>query len=330
MKSGIIKNIFTSGGLLARHRNLILIIIKIIITAGLLFYVINYIDPQKIFEAMKAANMLIIAFTLLLLVINIYLQYMKWGLCCHSILEVKSRRQIFLSLFYGFSAGAFTPARIGEYFGRAIAIKDRTLLQVTVATVVDKLFPLLNVTFFGAVGSIVFLYYYYNVTLYVVLSLFILLFTLYYLLILLLISPDFWDNYLFNKIKSSPRVGNFLRKFIVIKHLDKKFLVKMFLYSFLFYLCYIIQFALLVSAFSHNPNIVGYLWGGSLMIFAKTLIPPVSIGELGIREGAAVFFLTYIGETSSAAFNASIFLFIMNVLVPSVIGLIFFFLRNDD
>lgn len=330
MKSGTLKNIFAQGGLFSKYRNHILIALKIIITAGLLIYVVNYIEPEKILAAINSADLLFIGIAFLLLAVNIYLQYAKWKLCCNSILEIKSRRQIFLSLFYGFSAGAFTPARIGEYFGRAIAIKDRTLLQVTVATLVDKLFPLLNVTFFGAIGSIFFIYYYYQVTLYVVLSLIIILFTLFYLLIMLLISPDFWDNYVFNKIKSNERVGTFLRKFIIIKHLDKKFIVNMFIYSFLFYLCYAVQFALLVSAFSHNTNFAGYLWAGSLMIFAKTVIPPVSIGELGIREGAAVFFLTYLGEASPVAFNASIFLFLMNVLIPSIIGLIFFFSRNDD
>lgn len=330
MKSEVIKNIFSSDGFWAKNKNLILIIVKLIITTGLLIYIVNYIETDKIVDAFKRADMFFITVAMVLLGFNVFIQYVKWKECCNTILEVKSRRQIFLSLFYGFSAGAFTPARIGEYFGRSMAIKERNLLQVTVATVVDKLFPLLNVTFFGAIGSIIFIYYYYHVTLYVVLSLFILLFTLFYLLVMLLISPDFWDNYFFNKIKSSQRVGNFLKKFIIIKHLERKFVVKMFGYSFLFYLCYIIQFALLVAAFSHNNNYAGYLWSGSLMIFAKTVIPPVSIGELGIREGASVFFLTFLGEPDSAAFNASIFLFLMNVLIPSITGLIFFFLRNDD
>lgn len=64
-------------------------------------------------------------------------------------------------------------------------------------------------------------------------------------------------------------------------------------------------------------------------MFAKTIIPPVSFAELGIREGASVFFLTYFGETQAVAFNASIFLFMINVLLPSLVGLIFFFRKND-
>ena len=64
-------------------------------------------------------------------------------------------------------------------------------------------------------------------------------------------------------------------------------------------------------------------------MFVKTVIPPVSLGELGIREGASVYFLTTMGETSSVAFNASIFLFIINLLIPSLIGLVLLMKRDN-
>jgi len=99
--------------------------------------------------------------------------------------------------------------------------------------------------------------------------------------------------------------------------------------SFLFYSCFLIQYALLVIGFSGNNNFFNYLWAGNLVMFAKTIIPPVSFAELGIREGASVFFLTYFGESQAAAFNASFFLFMINVLLPSLVGLIFFFRKND-
>jgi uncharacterized membrane protein YbhN (UPF0104 family) len=63
-------------------------------------------------------------------------------------------------------------------------------------------------------------------------------------------------------------------------------------------------------------------------MFTKTIIPPVSMGELGIREGASVYFLTQMGESASIAFNASIFLFIINLLIPALIGVGMFFRKN--
>ncbi|MBK9099222.1 MAG: hypothetical protein IPM14_14110 [bacterium] len=52
--------------------------------------------------------------------------------------------------FFGFSAGIITPLRIGEYFGRGIEFKDKSIVQVTVATLIDKFFPLLMVASLGS------------------------------------------------------------------------------------------------------------------------------------------------------------------------------------
>jgi len=44
------------------------------------------------------------------------------------------------------------------------------------------------------------------------------------------------------------------------------------------------------------------------------------LGELGIREGASVYFITQMSGTAVVGFNASIFLFIINLLIPALIG----------
>ena len=63
-------------------------------------------------------------------------------------------------------------------------------------------------------------------------------------------------------------------------------------------------------------------------MFVKTIIPPISMGELGIREGASVYFLSQFGERTSIGFNSSILLFIINLLIPALIGVGMFFRKN--
>jgi len=92
----------------------------------------------------------------------------------------------------------------------------------------------------------------------------------------------------------------------------------------------LIQYALLVSAFSNHFDFGSYLWAANLIMFAKTIIPPISFGELGIREGASVYFLTQMGETASVGFNSSILLFIINLLIPALIGVGMFLRKNDN
>jgi len=188
----------------------------------------------------------------------------------------------------------------------------------------------LIIAFIGSISSIIFIHYQYHVTSYLTVGLFIVIFTLFYLLILLLFNDRFWDNVLFTKLKDSIKLHWLFEKIKVFRKLDQKYATKMFVVSFLFYLCFLVQYALLVAAFSNHNQFWDYLWAGNLMMFAKTIIPPVSLGELGIREGASVFFITKLGESASTGFNASIFLFLINVLIPSVIGLTLLLKKNND
>lgn len=304
--------------------------IKILIAAGLLIYLISSIEYEQILTAVSNANLLLLALAFLLSFLNIGLQFYKWKITCKSTLGEDSNSKIFTSLFYGFSAGIITPLRIGEYFGRAIVFKDKSLLQVTVATLIDKFFPLIIVAFLGSVSGILFLYYYFEISFYLALSLFIVLFTLFYFFALLLLSTKFWDGVLFSKIKQSNRFKSVSKKLQVLKNLDRNYFFKMLTVSILFYSCFLLQYAILVSAFSHQFDFWHYLWAGNLIMFVKTIIPPVSLGELGIREGASVYFLTVMGGLAPVAFNASIFLFIINLLLPALVGLVLLFKKNDN
>lgn len=311
-------------------KNTIVIAAKILISAGLLYYLISSVEYNQILSALNEANLVVIGLVMLLGVVNIFLQYSKWRLTCAEVLEVKEKFKIFRSLFFGFSAGIITPLRIGEYFGRGIEFRDKSLVQVTIATLVDKFFPLLMVASLGSVSSLLFMYFYYGVSIYIVLSLFILIFTFFYMLIILLLSNRFWNSVLFSKLHSSVKLKPFLEKLRIFESLNKTYFFKMLTISFLFYACFLIQYALLVSAFSNHFDFLQYLWAANLIMFAKTIIPPISFGELGIREGASIYFLTQMGETASVGFNASIFLFIINLLIPALIGVGMFLRKNDN
>jgi uncharacterized membrane protein YbhN (UPF0104 family) len=310
------------------NKSNLFIVLKILIAAGLILFLIHFIKYEKIVQAFFSANLHIIGVVSFLGVINIYLQYYKWNLTCSEVLNENNKLKISRSLFYGFSAGIITPLRIGEYFGRGIEFNDKSLLQVTLATLVDKFFPLLMVAFLGSISSLFFIYYYFNVSIYIALSLFVIISTLFYILTMLIVSSKFWDTVLFSKLKSSVKLKTLLDKLKVFQNLDRKYFNKMLIISFLFYTCYLVQYALLVSAFSNHFDYLHYLWAANLIMFTKTVIPPISLGELGIREGASVYFLMQFGESSSVGFNSSILLFIINLLIPALIGVGMFIRKN--
>lgn len=80
------------------------------------------------------------------------------------------------------------------------------------------------------------------------------------------------------------------------------------------------QFVLLAHALAPDAA-WGGLWAGvALVFFAKSAIPQVTLGDLGVREGAAVFFLGAYGVAPAAALDASLALFALNLVLPSLAG----------
>jgi uncharacterized membrane protein YbhN (UPF0104 family) len=301
-----IKNIY------AAKRKAVLTVLKILISAALLIFILHSVEISAMIAAFENADKLLILAAFSLSFFNIYLQYLKWRMVSSTLLKEDNRIKVITSLFYGFTAGSFTPARAGEYVGRTIPFSDKPLLQVSAAVLIDKLFSLFMVLIFGSFAFMLYLSF-------SILSTSIILLTagvLSYLLLLLIKK-----KFPFNKYKL---INNISNRLSYLKNIDIRFGLKLAFISLLFYACFIIQFVILIGAFSNHFDFTNYIWTANLVMFVKTIIPQVSIGELGVREGASVYFLKHFGETAAVGFNASVFLFLINVLIPALTGLILF------
>ena len=313
----------------AKSKSTLVFILKILFAVGLLAYFIDKINFNEIENSIISANILFLSIAILLLPFNLYLQFLKWQFTCQTVLKEKDKSKILNSLFYGLSAGAFTPARIGEYFGRGIALKEKSIVKVTIATALDKLFPLAVILVIGIISSSFFIskglaISYRNI--------FLSFAGLIFLVILLYLFFDSNKKYL-EFIKTKVKRIKFLEKninqFQALKTVDRNYTIKMSILSFIFYLCFAFQFVFLIAAFSNHLNFISYFQAVSMILFAKVFIGQFSIGELGIREGVSIFFLTKIGELSQTAFSAAFFVFLINILIPSLIGLLFIFKKNN-
>ena len=68
-------------------------------------------------------------------------------------------------------------------------------------------------------------------------------------------------------------------------------------------------------------NLLDALIAALLVFFSKSFFPPISLGDIGVREAMAVFFFGFFGVAEQAAFNAAMFLFVINLLLPSLFSL---------
>ena len=91
----------------------ILILLKLLIAFGLIWYLIYKLDHNELIKSLENANYYLIGLAFGLMFLNIYLQYRRWELTANKLLSESDKRKIFRSFIYGISGGAFTPARVG-------------------------------------------------------------------------------------------------------------------------------------------------------------------------------------------------------------------------
>ena len=177
-------------------------LLKIFISAGFLCYIIFKVNFTKIILTIERANPVFLIIALGLTSLNLYLQFKKWQMACVKLLHSNDRKKIWISLLYGIAAGSFTPVRVGEFFGRAIEFRDKSLLQVTFATLVDKFFLLFVITFSGSFACIIFLRWYYNIPLYLIIFFTVALLVIFYFISTLVFKPEIWKSPVLNRLRS--------------------------------------------------------------------------------------------------------------------------------
>ncbi len=306
----------------------IFLFLKIIIGAALLAYLVFRLDTASLLSIIEKSDKLLFAIVLLIMPLNIFVQYLKWKIVCEGLLNFHERKNIFSSLMIGIGSGLATPLQSGEYVMRAEPLKNQLVFKVAAATFIDKLFPLLFVIISGGAAFGIYLVYYQNVPVFLAAFVYLLIFALILFVFFLLKKSRETANGIVRKILDWKRLKNLKEKLAFLQNARKPFIHKLSFVSVLFVLIYIVQFVILLSAFTHEFELGKYFLFAFLLMFGKTVVPPFTFGELGIRESIAVFIAGLLGVSESAGFNAAFFLFLINVVLPSVFSLYFLFGRK--
>ena len=261
---------------------------------------IEKVDPVEIRVSLVTANKLYIATGVALMFINVFVQFAKWRYVLSLIKPGVSGKESLYSLLVGFTFGFITPGRIGE-FGRAFFVKDCHWMQA----------------FGGAAGLLLILGH--QLHFYAMLP--IVIFTIIALLMLryVLVHPELFRAFLYNLNIMLPFREKIKLLISSFDNFHRHQALRLLGLSVLLYLIILAQYQMLLLAF--EPIHPYHTFQGvSSMLLVKSMLP-ISLGDLGIRESAAIFFLGKLGTSKAAAFNASILIFVINVLTPSLVGL---------
>ncbi|MBI9070095.1 MAG: flippase-like domain-containing protein [Melioribacteraceae bacterium] len=289
--------------------------LKIIISIGLLIFLVEYIKGKNIISVLKTADTLLVVFVILLMPLNLFIQIIKWKIIVKKFLDIDDYSKTIKSFFNGISSGILTPLFIGEYLGRGFVFKEIGYAKVSLVTFIDKIIPLLIIVFCGGVLSL-----YYT-------SLYFPQFYIYSLILALLLILAVgialvMRKKMFNYIKRRfDKFSIIIESIFSSNRMDLKLVSKISLLSVLYIFIYTTQFSLLIMAFNQSDLSIHFFGITIVLMFAKSIIPPITIADIGIRETLSVALFSIIAVNEAAAFNAAMVLFIINILTPAVIGI---------
>ena len=320
--------------------NYILRAVIVVATYGFLYKQIFYKrNLQEIFDSFGPLIQtwwfwLNIFFIFLLMLLNWGLESWKWKFLI-SKLEKITFIKSYEGVLTGVSVSAFTPNRVGEYFGRVFILEKANRIEGILVTIVGSISQLLTTIIFGLfcsmylvpfyAGSLgeIYVYVYYGMILVVPMVVFLLL-LLYFNISLL---PVLLDKIL----KKNKR--KWMAYIQVFKAYTSGELLYVLLLSMIRFIVFTLQFYWLLKLFHVDLPFIPAMLIIPVVFFLITIVPSVTIAELGIRGVVSIFVIsiffktmgTYTGVIDIGIFASTSFLWLINLVIPALMGTIFVF-----
>lgn len=291
--------------------------IKAVLALVAIGFLVYYVEPAAMAEAAAGANPWWITAAVLLMPANVLLEGAAWHILVRRVDPRTSLAESYGALLTGYALGFFTPGRAGEFAGRAYYVRHHDKWEVAAVVAVQRLFDMAVAVSIGTAA-------------------------LFVVRLTRSLPPDgVWNavgaggavigaTLIASALAPSAAyrvaarllpVKSWRRRIVFLTRLSTSDGARILVLDAARFLVFTTQFFVLLRALVPGADLVdGYL-GIALVFLAKFLIPSFTFMDLGIREGAAVFFLGRMGFPEAAALNASLLLFAINLLLPAAVGI---------
>lgn len=313
----------------ARAKKLFSYLIKLAILVLAFYYIYHRIlknnDNLHKFSLLVAGIprfdvILTLAFIVLLMILNWVLESLKWWHLTRELYPISVWRAI-ESVFCGLTWAVFTPNRIGEYGGRIMFLPARKRIHGVFAMMVGQFGQNVITNVLGAAAVVWFLYSYLNLNQWLMLGIDVLAAAFAAAMLTFYFNIK-WMVYLLNRVK-------FLKKFHRFFDIMGKYnfdellsimwfcLARFFVFTFQYYL--IIHLMI--------PAIPLYIVGLLMFVFffIQSAIPSLDIVDISVRVYTAITLFGYVTDKTIAVVVAVSLIYIVNMLVPAVLGSVFVF-----
>ena len=309
-------------------------LLKIGIVVFALFFLFKQLTDKATIDKFNSTDVMsqinehwfIILIVLIMMFLNWILEALKWQFLINKIESISLLKSV-RAVFSGITVSAFTPNRIGEYGGRVFCLDTADRIQAVLITVIGSMAQLLTTVLFGFVGILFLPKYLPEFS--ELLSSINLSFSVLALLILLINSLLvflFLNTHVLSKVLSKIKfLSRFEKYTTVFSFYTTTELAKVLLFSVARYIIFTAQFFILLLVFgveiSYSDSIVLIM----TMLFVISIIPTIAITEIGVRGSVAIFLFGLISFNKIGIISATFVLWIINLLLPALIGTLFIF-----
>jgi uncharacterized membrane protein YbhN (UPF0104 family) len=259
----------------------------------------------------------------LLMLINWTLEAYKWKTLIQHIEKISMWKSL-KAIFSGITIAIFTPNRIGEYGGRIFHLQKADRIDATLLTIVGSYAQLVVTLTTGIIASIFFIPNHVGIGPLTPVQfnlIGLLMFGVAAFLVVLFLNT----RLLTNIIKRSPIPKKYYHYAEVFQYHSTGTLWRVFLASLGRYMIFTFQFFLLLRIFDVAVNYADAMMMISMTYFVMTAVPTIAITELVTRGAVATKFLEILSPNVSGIVSASSMLWLINLAVPALIGVIFIF-----
>lgn len=295
----------------ANRKRLLLVLIKVLtlVTIGILLY-FKLSDQEDLFRTLYLRiirsvwqfwHLYLLVVTLM--IVNWSIEAIKWKDLVAKFILI-SFKSSFEGVLSGLTLSFATPHGIGDYFGRILSIDKEGAERLVGSLLLGRVSQMLATILFGLIG----LSYMYGI-LWVIAGLLL----TYFLIILFfksvawLSSKSFFEKYL---------------KAIFLYNLRE--LANIQLLSILRYAVFSLQFLIILYIFLPDLDLTIGFAGTTFIFLFKSILPTINfLSDLGAREYSAIIFFEEFKIDTISVICASLSLWIINILVPTIIGIPF-------
>lgn len=309
-------------------------LLKIGIVAFALFFLYKQLSSKSSVEEFDLdqilvklqENYIVVTIVILMMLLNWFLESLKWKLLISKIEKVSIKRSI-RAIFSGITVSAFTPNRVGEYGGRVFCLEKADRIKGVLITVIGSMAQLVITIFFGSIGILLLpnLMPEFDA----ILSQFVFAYPIMLFMIVLLnvlLVSLFLNASVFSVVLSKFK---FLKKYSkyneVFSFYNSQELLEVLIYSVARYFVFTSQFFILLQVFGVEISYINAMILIVTMLFVISVIPTIAITEIGIRGSVALFFFGLVSVNAIGILSATFVMWVINLLLPALIGTIFIF-----